>query len=277
MVLLDDFSDREIEEEKKFSSKSSIDDNLNLIVRKYEEWLKRDSSYMLKEEYAKVFASLDDLKELKKRDIHYFVDYMQKYKEAEKYTISGIYLSALLEKSFNCGHNDFVIKTETPILWIGAYLSGKQHEKLFITIDGPAGMGTGYYGTNLFVRIKGKAEAGSGKRAENSVFIFEKRTGQTCCERTKNCYCIFNGYAGSWAGYETKDSTMVFNGNCGEDCASYTENSNVLINGNIGHLFGFLTRGTDFYSQNINTLNKVRVRKGGKKYLIKRGCAYEYT
>jgi len=109
-------------------------------------------------------------------------------KEETEYAITGIFLSCLIQNSYDNGNNDFILNTrDVQMTILGYKLKGKRKNKMKITIQGNAGLCFGEESKYCHFNIHGNAERKCGNGSENSTYSIEGSISKFCGDYSKNC------------------------------------------------------------------------------------------
>ena len=143
--------------------------------------------------------------------------------------ITGLYLSKLIQDSYNAGHNNFYLNTgDTQIERMGCELKGTLENVLKLKIDGNVGSTCGADSEKTMFNINGNVGDGCGLDTTNSTFGIK-------------------GNVGTWCGMKSIYSTFNIKGNVEARCGVYTTNSTFEIDGNVGKLCGKCSHSSTFY------------------------------
>ncbi|MBI4095780.1 MAG: hypothetical protein HY438_02875 [DPANN group archaeon] len=93
-------------------------------------------------------------------------------------TATGLYLTALIQKSYGQGHNNFSIETNglvvgQSLIGLGAYLIGKKENPIKIFVKGDLGVDLGLCAENIAVEVRGNAGMIVAQRAKSSEFVLD--------------------------------------------------------------------------------------------------------
>jgi len=210
---------------------------------------------------------------------------------------TGLFVSHLIQNSYNHGNNGFTLNTKTlkELHDLGRGLEGTPDKPIELTIIGNTGDHCGSNSKYSSINILGNIGDNCGWAAENSRFNITGNTGDSCGERS--VYSIYNisgntgnacggkvkyaryqitGNTGTHFGYDAKRSTFNITGNTGDMCGGSSNKSvfaitgntgircgwnsfrsNYLIKGNIGEECGFETSKLVFRTPNEQTLQKM--------------------
>jgi len=210
---------------------------------------------------------------------------------------TGLFLSKLIQKSYQAGNNDFILNTQDlQIHCLGKKLVGKKERPIQITIQGNTGDSCGYESKNSIFNIKGntgltcggesknstyniegKTKGWFGCKSKNSYFNLQGDTGENCGAESKNStynimgnattdlgkdskHCRFDvkGNTASWCGESSIKNTFNIGGNTGFRCGMYSEKSTFNIEGNVEDHCGYLSKDCTFTTPNKQTYERMK-------------------
>ncbi len=239
------------------------DSELSDLLIKYEEFLSKEINYNNIDWIVQSNTII-----LNPKEIDDFLQQTILYEKHKNYqTKTGIFISQLIQTSYNAGNNNFELNTKKlkTINRIGAYLIGKEKNPIFIKIEGNTGHrcgstssystftiqgntknGCGYNSQHNIFNIKGDTGWHYGSSSQNSIFNIEGDTRDDCGYETENCNFNIQGNTGDDCGHKTQNSTFNIQGNTEDYCGYETQNSIFNIQGNTGKECGSKTQNCNF-------------------------------
>ncbi len=155
---------------------------LEALLKKYQEVLAHDGRFL---------PSVDDLHDAPTPEQ---IDQclqstapFECHKNYEEHT--GIFLSKLIQNSYEAGHNNFRLTTRTltkNITYLDDFKGG-YYRPIHITIDGNIGHMCGHDSSHARIELMGNAKDWCGDNAEDSTFIIHGTTGFYCAGNSKHC------------------------------------------------------------------------------------------
>src|SRR3989344_3147907 len=140
---------------------------------------------------------------------------------------TGLYLSKLIQDSYNAGNNDFTLNTgDTQINCLGYKIKGSKKKQIIqIKINGNVGNWCGLNTQNSTFNIKGNVGDECGKKARHSTFTIEGDVGGSCGDLVKYSVFKIKGCAGEKCGSCAIYSMFNVEGNVGDECGEYVKNT----------------------------------------------------
>ncbi len=91
--------------------------------------------------------------------------------EVHPHGCSGLFISRLIQNSYDAGYNDFSLNTQNLKLeYLGAELCGSKNKKISLSIEGDAGYECGLNAKHIHLTLHGDAGTYLGHRAVRSIF-----------------------------------------------------------------------------------------------------------
>lgn len=210
-------------------------------------------------------------------EINLFLQETIPFEESEDYEATGIFVTRLIQSSYNAGHNDFKLTTTNlkKLNRVGAFLEGKEGNPLILSIDGDVGEKCCLEARNVNFTIYGNLEAEFAEQSVQSSFTIHGDAENDLCSSSQYTSLEIFGYAGvcgmfaehstfkihgnasmatasgaKWStfdidgdvfdevGYEAKNCIINIKGNADEYFMGEADNCTVIINGTIGEHCG---------------------------------------
>ena len=207
---------------------------LDKIVKTYEKWLdnyKSEGWLHNSREYAKAQTMLMK-HQYDNKDIEDFVNQMYSHSTHDYYFRSGWFVSALIQRAYYVGHNDFLIDISTvgtEVVQIGGFLHGYLKDKIRVNI---IGSNSGYNCIGL--------------DASKVSFKIKGDVGYSCGGGASDCDIKIKGSAGESLGTPSHDSTFLISGDVGIKCGVYATDSVFTIGGKKGRDWGLKSKNCVF-------------------------------
>ncbi len=215
---------------------------LSDLLGDYAEFLDKKINYDKTEEIVQSDTIILTPKEIDDflQDTNYFKDH-ENYRKK-----TGIFISQLIQTSYNAGNNNFNLNTENlnKIDELCVDIKGEKEKPIKINIKGDSGEFLGLTSTYCIYNIEGNMVGGCGLESENNIFHIKGTIGYGLGAASENCTfhifgepdhgtgdsalnCIFNihGDAGDFCGVRARKSNFNIRGKVGNSCGNYAENS----------------------------------------------------
>ena len=171
--LFEGFAAGKPEEEKKIEVVEGVFQGL---MERYER--------ILEMKYAERKNQLDKITDiLTPAEINTFLQMTIRHEQHEEYCLTTReIISELIQKSYDAGHNDFMLDTTAlkEIYYIGSNLEGTEERPIEITITGNTGDWCGCLSKHLTYKITGNTGGECGYGSKNSTFEISGNTGEGC-------------------------------------------------------------------------------------------------
>src|SRR3989344_3131912 len=169
----------------------------------------------------------------------FFQTILKESKDKLKSHETGLYLTKLIQNSYNNGHNNFTLTIGNNTLNLVCYeLKAKKERPLIITFDGIVG--------DLCCAF-----------SEYIITTFNKHTGDNCCYESRNVVATFNEVVRNLCGRGTTNMIAIFNGKVGNNCGLLSENMSGTFNGQVGKNCGELSKNFIFKTRNIELYERM--------------------
>ena len=262
MSLLDDL-DGSIESQKKLSTKSCLEKNLEKTVDLQEEILKKDQ-FNYKEFDLGSIQVTSDL-------IEAFCRELKQFQNHSEYHRSTTLLNAMIVKAYENGCRDLVLNfgdLEKPLPHIADGI--KVPKKLSLIIYDKTGFAFARNSKNLDIIFQGEAGNFSCTRIKDSKVTFNHRPDSNCGTMATNSELIFNDNSGNIACRSALNSKLIFNGLIENGSLGNIDRCDVYINGDMDDYVAYHAKGSKFHAKDINVLRQIasNVKTGCKYYLI---------
>lgn len=220
-----------------------------------EQILKQYRCIKFLDDWTTTIASISilELDVLTPKQIDVVLQRMIRYEERPVSGITGLFVSKLVQDSYDRGYNDFVLTTgNLGIDRIGWNLKGSLERKLEIKIKGHVGYGCGYNaecssvlvegnagdicGSNSVsstIHVRGNTGYSCGSRSESSLFIVEGSVGRECGNESQYSIFLITGDTDWWCGKSSESSLFFVKGSTGSCCGSYAKKSFFDIQGSV--------------------------------------------
>ena len=228
----------------------------------YKEWLDECYQYNHSQLLEEFDGARDKLSKhsITANDIEGLVEKLEYYQGNTWFCKSGLFISAMLQESYDAGHNNFSIDLspiDKKIMNVGSMIEGKPNNAINIKIKGSdignqlCGFGSWY----CSFAIKGDAGHSLGTLSE---------------------YCSFDVDGSAWVrcGEQSKRSKYIISGSVGKKCAYKAQNCEFTIKGDIGGtddltgFFGNYAIDCTFIVDKKSIDKKIRLYQACQKY----GC-----
>ena len=209
--------------------------DLGLLTQKYEEFLELELNVDNVVGFTKGITEI-----LSPEMIDVFLQSTIRYENHRIYwENTGDFISKLIQNSYNAGHNEFALNTQTlEIGYLGTRLEGTKERPIRITITRDVGLGCGLYSKNSIFNIQGNAGEYCGWASENSTYNVQGNTERSC-------------------GLYSENSTFNIQGNTDDNCGESSKNSTFNIEGNAGFGCGLDAKNSTFRTPNKENLKKM--------------------
>lgn len=150
---------------------------------------------------------------------------LQKIADGEEFKSTlGLFLTRLIQDSYDGGYNDFVLSTgDLGMDHFGLNLRGKPRRMLNIMVNGNVDQ---YCGSNsyqcLFI-VEGITGKSCGFSSYCSLFILRKDVGDDCGYQSERSSFFIGGDVGHWCGFNSKSSKFIIEGGVGCSCGHGSE------------------------------------------------------
>ena len=132
--------------------------------------------------------------------------------EQTNHSITGLYITYLIQKSYTAGNNNFTLNTkDTTIYALAHNLTGTKKQPIKLTINGNT---NGWCGSDM----------------KYSQLTINGNIGHWCGRNIEHSQLTINGDTGYLCGYRMKQSQLTINGNTGNDCFQYSTDSTINTN-----------------------------------------------
>jgi hypothetical protein len=139
------------------------------------------------------------------RTIEYIYCNMEKNQIESEFT--GLFISNLIQKSYESGHNDFHLKTYKPkINLLASFLTGKKEDYIRMSIEGTE-VDLGTRSSWIKARINGRASAYCGLASYDAEFEIHGNTDKYCGEQSHFSKFTIYGLGGNGCGISCGNST----------------------------------------------------------------------
>ncbi len=121
---------------------------------------------------------------------------------------TGLYISRLLQYSYNAGHNDFRLDTTSlpGVKGIAAFIDGRRKKPITVSITGDAGW-SGWYSRWAHITVHGNSY-GCGTSSDESEIIIHGEAGEDCAQLAKFSTFTFLGTVGDEVGMQSRHCTF---------------------------------------------------------------------
>ena len=283
MSLLDNL-DGKLEEENEFVNKTdeSTKERLKILDGIFWKWFKQIgnlSNANSEDQFNRAKLYLQDIK-ITDTDISEFVLSLTKYENEPTFCNSGLFVSSMIQKSFDQGFNDFYVpalKSDTVLFYLMSHVEGNSKKKIFSRINAENNhlYYCANYSSNLYLTIDGNTGLHTGSNSNDSVIIVNGGVGKFGFSGIKSSYCIVNGKSQESCGWEAKDSTLIFNGTH-DGYFYHAARCDVFVNGDLHDDFGGFTENINFYSKEVDKLEHThrRANESCKYFLINKDDSF---
>ena len=186
MSLLDDL-DGTIEEENKISTKidAALEGHINNLIEVYSKSKNKINS--LSHGYKLFLKNLNGF-QISDVDAN---EFLNKIKTHEDNTFVGVFISALIQKAYDSGGNDFFINAnfqKERIDYLAVYLKGSKDDPLKVTIKGDyCGRSYGWSAEHTKITFNGNIGTNSAMLASYSTFIYNAKFDPIAGYNTVHC------------------------------------------------------------------------------------------
>ncbi|MBI2669411.1 hypothetical protein HYX14_06230 [Candidatus Woesearchaeota archaeon] len=195
------------------------------LLDRYKAFLDdKENDYSEQERYNTI-AYLTDI--LNPEHINAFLQSTVIHGNHEKYKWrTGLFLSRLLQNSYNAGNNDFSLNTTSiePFCSLGTLLKGTKRKPITLTINGDVGGQCGSMSTHGIYTINGDVGSSCGDYSINVTYTIIGNVGIDCGWMSKHGIYMITGDVGETCGSLSKDGTYTINGNVGDGCGLESTN-----------------------------------------------------
>jgi len=194
---------------------------------------------------------------------------------------TGRFVSELIQRSYNSGHNNFTFDTtmfRNPTKMypdldnMVAGISGTLEKPINISILGSTGTHCGYHSNNLIISITGNTGLHCGYHSKNLTFTIGGDADYQCGSSSENTKMTIFGSVGNNSGMGSPNSTYTVWGDVGPNFGSFSSNSTFTIHGR-GSGCGEDAKESTFRSSNQETVQNMLkdVPPGNRIILIQDG------
>ncbi|MBI4453656.1 hypothetical protein HY636_03355 [Candidatus Woesearchaeota archaeon] len=234
---------------------------LKSLLRTYEQYLTIEGVPQL--EFVR--KNLENKMVLTPLEINAFLQMTLESEGREKdYMIegAGMFISTLIQNSYNARHNHFVLDTSNlrgKIDKLGWFIKGSSKRLINIKVFGDLGNDCFDEGKYLSVDIYGNVGSGYATNVKYSSLKIDGNAGEWCCSNAEYSSVIINGNAKDKCGHNAKASFFVIKGyGTFEIHYFHAENSSYRLDGDlIGIKFGGGCSNCEFLTPNKRTLKKL--------------------
>ena len=181
------------------------------------------------------------LDSLTPEQINAFLQTTSRYEQYKGYCWgTGRFISAMVQKSYDAGHNRFHLNTTAlqEINLLYNQLKGRPDEPIQVTHTGNIGEHCGDKACYLIIDIRGD-------------------TGDACGVEVYNSMFNIRGNTGDWYGSKSNFSTFNITGDTGDQCGDLSGKSTFNITGDTGLRCGQASINSTFKTPNRKTLEKM--------------------
>lgn len=206
---------------KKPEAISKVDPDADpLVERVLEEYTNFDFMKWVAKEKDHIFGlKLDILNPLQiNLALQRMIAYGNEESEGKGYGhITGLFVSKLIQDSYNNGCNDFTLTTgDSGVYHLCSHLKGEEDNILNVQVNGNVGKVCGESSQHILLSLFGNAGSFCGSRSKYSTFKLQNDVGQ-------------------WCAFESQHSDFLVYGNAGDDCASSARYTNLTVGKNVGN------------------------------------------
>ena len=212
-----------------------------------------------------VWRNLENKVVLTPSEINAFLQMTMEVEDYERSSASdgvGHFITALIQNSYNAGHNNFVLYTSNlreKTDKLGWFTKGKSKRLINIKIFGDLGNHCFENGEYLSVEIYGNVGSSCGSCVKYSTLRIEGNADEWCGTNAEYSSVIINGNAKDKCGHNANSSSFVIKGYVIFDIHYFhAENSSYRLDGDlIGIKFGGGCSNCEFLTTNKRTLKKL--------------------
>ena len=212
-----------------------------------------------------VWRNLENKVVLTPSEINAFLQMTMEFEDYERNSASdgvGHFITALIQNSYNAGHNNFVLYTSNlreKTDKLGWFTKGKSKRLINIKIFGDLGNHCFENGEYLSVEIYGNVGSSCGSCVKYSTLRIEGNADEWCGTNAEYSSVIINGNAKDKCGHNANSSSFVIKGYVIFDIHYFhAENSSYRLDGDlIGIKFGGGCSNCEFLTTNKRTLKKL--------------------
>ncbi len=213
----------------------------------YERWLRRISG---RDEPADLYEDalhiIDEREEapITIASVHEFLHNLGRYEDERFFSLSGLYLSAMINVLSQCGASasgdEIVIDLRHLKLLDFVGYRNRAH----VVVYGDVGSNTGCEMECGVLHVYGNAFGSVGKRMKGGEILIEGDVGYWAGEGMRGGSIVVTGNAKDALGVEMEGGDIVVEGNAGSYVGRYMRGGRIVVLGNVGHWLGqFMSDG----------------------------------
>ncbi len=178
-----------------------------------------------------------------------------------------LYISKLIQESYDAGYNDFEICAGEKPFAIGYGLKATEKKPIIIKINSKSGNFCFKQSSNIKATFVEDAGEGCMAYSENSYALFKKNVGDYCGHNSKYLYAVFKGRVGKHCGSCSIGMKAEFNDSVDDSCGDGSTDMIGTFNGDVCDLCG--ANSTNFTFKSKNEELCMRMLRERKKINVK--------
>ncbi len=211
------------------------------LMERYKRFLDEERIWF--EPIIKYYNAIEDIsKILTPEEINQFLQMTIEIESHDNYQVrTGIFLSRLIQNSYDAGNNDFHLDTTSltrHLTYFCMLIEGEEERPININIRGDVGYSFGF-------------------KSQYAKFTITGNVGLWLSTYSKFCNIFTTGNVGPWAGNASHHCTYTLAGNVESNLGENSQQSNYFIGGTLGNCVGINAMNCVYKTSNLKTLHEL--------------------
>lgn len=183
----------------------------------------------------------------------------KKLSESGGLSSTGLFLTRLIQDSYDVGHNHFSLKTrDMPLNCLGYKLKGSLGRELELRIMGNAKSQMGSGARLTIFTVEGSVENSCGSDAKQCLFNIEGNVYDYCAFKSEQSTFNIGGNVRDYCAFKSEQNIFNIGGSVGVACGALSRYNSFEVKGSVGEGFGLLSSNSEYYSPNKETYEKMK-------------------
>ncbi len=257
--LLEGYTPKKVEEEGEIMTDS---EEYRPLLKKYEKIMEAPSDPS--KSFVRDENEITEI--LNPEQIPLFLLHTLRYQDRKNYPLNtAIFLSRLIQNSYQAGYNDFCFESLPDIGGMCSYLLGSKNNPIRIRFKGDIGLFYGAKSEYIEMDIEGNASMNCGHCIKNSRVTIQGSVYQRCGFMAEESVFEIFGTTDKNCALGSGDSAFIFHNKVDEGCAGQVEGLTLTFHGPLVPPLGMWTKKSTYKTTSLAT-KKVLLESGVDTY-----------